>query len=276
MIAGTIKNSVKLQFMQNQWEQKKNDINAKKQVKEMTQEERMLADFQEQVEKERESNSHADLYNKLQSGGKLTADEISYLEQNDPEALRKYREDQAEKESYERQLKNCKTKDEVERLKMNKLGNFAAQAKQITNDPYIPLDKKVELMKQLNDKVCRVNQAHMEFIDSQQYKDMPTEAELSEERTTEIAEKQETMLNDVMEAVSDSEDVENDEINYENDISTLSDTDMIEDTKENKMAHDNERRIEGKDDLSFETITSSINQFIISTGNREGKIDISL
>lgn len=142
MITGTIKNVVKLQFLENKWQQKKNDINAKKPIKEMTQEERMLADFQKQVEKERESNLHADLYNKLKSGGKLTSEEISYLEQNDPEALRKYREDQAEKKAYERELKNCKTKDEVDRVKMNKLGNFAAQAKKITTDPYIPLDKK--------------------------------------------------------------------------------------------------------------------------------------
>ena len=193
MITGTIKNAVKLQFLENKWQQKKNDINAKKPIKEMTQEERMLADFQKQVEKERESNLHADLYNKLKSGGKLTSEEISYLEQNDPEALRKYREDQAEKEAYERELKNCKTKDEVDRVKMNKLGNFAAQAKKITTDPYIPLDKKVELMNQLNDKLCRVNQAHMEFLDSQQYRDMPTEAELSEERTEEITEIQADM-----------------------------------------------------------------------------------
>lgn len=186
LITGTMKNATKLQFLDRKWQQKKNSLSTKKNSKELTKEERLLVDYQEQMKKERESNSHADTYNKLKSGGKLTSEEISYLEQNDPEALRRYREDQVEQETYEKELKNCKSKDEVERVKMNKLGNFSAYGKKITNDPYIPLDKKVELMNQLNDKLCRVKEVHLEFIASKQYKEMTTEAELTEERTKAI------------------------------------------------------------------------------------------
>ena len=82
--------------------------------KDLSPEERNIAQFQEQMEKERESNSHADTYNKLKSGGKLTEEEIEYLQKHDPEALAKYREAQAEKKAYENELKNCKTKDEVQ------------------------------------------------------------------------------------------------------------------------------------------------------------------
>lgn len=55
------------------------------------------------------------------------------------------------------------------------MGNFAAEAKKISNDPYIPLDKKLELMNQLNNEVCLVNEAHQEFVKSNQYRDMPTD-----------------------------------------------------------------------------------------------------
>lgn len=278
MITGTIKNAVKLQFLENKWQQKKNDINAKKPIKEMTQEERMLADFQKQVEKERESNLHADLYNKLKSGGKLTSEEISYLEQNDPEALRKYREDQAEKEAYERELKNCKTKDEVDRVKMNKLGNFAAQAKKITTDPYIPLDKKVELMNQLNDKLCRVNQAHMEFLDSQQYRDMPTEAELSEERTEEITEIQADMQEEVMDSISDADSDIKEKVASDNESEELAETNLV--SKEKRIPRKETEYADNNTDLddgmNFETLSEAILRFVSSAGSRESKIDISL
>ena len=278
MITGTIKNAVKLQFLENKWQQKKNDINAKKPIKEMTHEERMLADFQKQVEKERESNLHADLYNKLKSGGKLTSEEISYLEQNDPEALRKYREDQAEKVAYERELKNCKTKDEVDRVKMNKLGNFAAQAKKITTDPYIPLDKKVELMNQLNDKLCRVNQAHMEFLDSQQYRDMPTEAELSEERTEEITEMQEDMQEEVMDSISDADGDIEEKVASDNESEELAETNLV--SKEKRISRKETENADNNTDLddgmNFETLSEAILRFVSSAGSRESKIDISL
>ena len=278
MITGTIKNVVKLQFLENKWQQKKNDINAKKPIKEMTQEERMLADFQKQVEKERESNLHADLYNKLKSGGKLTSEEISYLEQNDPEALRKYREDQAEKKAYERELKNCKTKDEVDRVKMNKLGNFAAQAKKITTDPYIPLDKKVELMNQLNDKLCRVNQAHMEFLDSQQYRDMPTEAELLKERTEEITEMQEDMQEEVMDSISDADSDIKEKVASDNESEELAETNLV--SKEKRIPRKETEYADNNTDLddgmNFETLSEAILRFVSSAGSRESKIDISL
>ena len=244
----------------------------------MTHEERMLADFQKQVEKERESNLHADLYNKLKSGGKLTSEEISYLEQNDPEALRKYREDQAEKEAYERELKNCKTKDEVDRVKMNKLGNFAAQAKKITTDPYIPLDKKVELMNQLNDKLCRVNQAHMEFLDSQQYRDMPTEAELSKERTEEITEMQEDMQEEVMDSISDADSDIKEKVASDNESEELAETNLV--SKEKRIPRKETEYADNNTDLddgmNFETLSEAILRFVSSEGSRESKIDISL
>ena len=186
MITGTIKNQVHLQTLDQKWQQKKQELfSPQKDKSEMTQQERMLADFQEQAEKIRKQNETADIYNKLKSGGTLTPDEISYLKEHDPEALSKYEEAQAEKKAYERQLKGCKTKEEVERLKLNRMGNFAAKAKSIVNDPYIPKSKKLELMNQLNNEVCVIRDAHHEFTKSRAYQELPTEEEVQEERARE-------------------------------------------------------------------------------------------
>ena len=181
MITGTIQNQVKMQMLEMKWQQKKQNINSKN----MTQEQRMLEHFKEQAATERKRSATSELYTKLQSGGTLTAEEIAYLKENDPEALADYEKAQAEKKAYEQALKNCKTKEDVEKLKLNRLGNFAAQAKSIANNPYIPKEKKLELMQKLNNEVCLIRDAHNEFVKSRAYEELPEEAELAEENAKE-------------------------------------------------------------------------------------------
>ena len=292
MISGTIKSTVKLQMLDTKWQQKKNEINSNKPQTEMTAEERTIAQFQEQIDKERESNSHAEAYNTLATGGKLPSEEISYLQEHDPEALAKYREAQAEQKAYENELKNCKTKDEVERVKMNRMGNFAAEAKKISNDPYIPLDKKLELMNQLNNEVCLINEAHLEFVKSNQYRDMPTDEELSKERIEEISEEQDEMQKEVMDSMSDvvEDTVENDiilEVNGkidENPVINVEDTpEEIGESAEQKAERAKREKTteidideSAKSDISFEKISDLIRSFVISLGSKNSKIDISL
>ncbi|MGN0431160.1 MAG: hypothetical protein ACI4EQ_02275 [Lachnospiraceae bacterium] len=254
MISSTIRNAVKLQVLDNQWQQKKSNFSEKKPLSEMTDEERMLANFKEQAEQERESTKYADIYNKLKSGGKLTSEEIAYLEEHDPEALQRYKADQAEKAAYERALKNCKTKDEVERVKMNKLSGFAAQAKKITTDPYIPLDKKVELMNQLNNKLCLISEAHLKFQESQAYRDMPTESELQEERIVETTEEI---------AVETIEEVTKEPIE-----------EGTEDTKIDQINVTPKEETERQD--SFEKVSNDIRDFVISESARHYSINVSV
>lgn len=249
MIAGTIRNKVNLQMLDTKWQQKKADLNSGKTQKEMTQEERTLAQFQEQMDKERESNSHANTYNKLKSGGKLTSDEIEYLQKNDPEALAKYREDLAEKKAYENELKNCKTKDEVQSVKMNRMGNLASEAKSISTDPYIPLDKKVELMNQLNNKVCLISEAHNEFVKSEQYRKLETVQEIAKEEAEASAAIQEEL------GKPDEQ-----EVDVSAAIQEKSDPDKL-------LIADEE---------PFDKISDEIKKYVIAVGNKDSKIDICL
>lgn len=190
IIAGTIKNSVKLAVMDSKWQQKKQSA-GKSSQKDLTEEERQLQDLQEQAESIREGKKPAGIYAKLEAGGKLTAEEIEYLKKNDPEALKKYEEVLRERKSYKEQLKNCKSKEEVEKLKMTKMGNFMAQAKQITNDPYIPKNQKYKLMKELLMKANAVEEEHIAFTKSLKYAELPDtekEAREKEKGTEETAE----------------------------------------------------------------------------------------
>lgn len=180
-MAGTIKRSVRMAALDQKWQQKKNSFGQdQKKLSEMTAEERQLQDFREQAEQMRKSQKHANIDAKLAAGDKLTPEEIEYLRQNNPQALRDYEETQRERENYKRALRNCRTKEEVERLKYAKMGQFMAEAKKISSNACIPKGKKVALLKRILQQATAVEDKHKEFLKTSRYAGLPTEEEARE------------------------------------------------------------------------------------------------
>ena len=180
-MAGTIKRSVRMAALEQKWQQKKNSFGQdKKKLAEMTAEERQLQDFREQAEQMRKSQKHANIDAKLAAGEELTPEEIEYLRQNNPQALKDYEDTQKERESYKRALRNCRTKEEVERLKYTKMGQFMAEAKKISSNACIPKGKKVALLKRILQQATAVEDEHREFLKTSRYVSLPTEEEARE------------------------------------------------------------------------------------------------
>jgi len=180
-MAGTIKRSVRMAALDQKWQQKKNSFGQdKKKLAEMTAEERQLQDFREQAEQMRKSQKHANIDAKLAAGEELTPEEIEYLRQNNPQALKDYEDTQKERESYKRALRNCRTKEEVERLKYTKMGQFMAEAKKISSNACIPKGKKVALLKRILQQATAVEDEHKEFLKTSRYASLPTEEEARE------------------------------------------------------------------------------------------------
>lgn len=180
-MAGTIKRSVRMAALDQKWQQKKNSFGQdKKKLTEMTAEERQLQDFREQAEQMRKSQKHANIDAKLAAGEELTPEEIEYLRQNNPQALKDYEDTQRERENYKRALRNCRTKEEVERLKYTKMGQFMAEAKKISNNACIPKGKKVALLKRILQQATAVEDEHKEFLKTSRYASLPTEEEARE------------------------------------------------------------------------------------------------
>ena len=243
MSIGTVQSQVNLQMLDMKWQKKKNDINQKKNGN-LSQEEIFLQSLEDQAADVRKGRDTEQIYTKLKTGGTLTADEIAYLKEHDPEALAEYEKAQVEKKAYENKLKNCKTKEEVERVKMNHMGNFAAQAKAIANNPYIPKEKKLELMNRLNNQVCCIRDAHMEYVKSRAYEELPEEAEIAEKRTGEKTAENDELSVEQMEADEEASG----EIKQE-----------IETNKESMEAKD----------LSFEKISRDIERYLRKNGEKK-------
>ncbi len=202
-MAGTIKNSVRMAALDQKWQQKKNSFGQdKKKLAEMTAEERQLQDFREQAEQIRKSQKYANIDAKLAAGEELTPEEIEYLRQNNPQALKDYEDTQKERESYKRALRNCRTKEEVERLKYTKMGQFMAEAKKISSNACIPKGKKVALLKRILQQATAVEDEHKEFLKTSRYASLPTEEEA---REAEKAEKEQREAENI--GADETEDV---------------------------------------------------------------------
>ena len=201
ILSGTIASTVQLQMLNNKWMQKKESGNvlSKQELNERstwTSEQFMIADFQDQLEHNREAEKRQKIDNKIMSGGSLSPEEISYLEKNDPVALKKYRETKEK-------LRQCKTKEEVDRVKLQKLGELESSLSSIVNDPAIPKSAKLAKAQEILAKTNNIEAAHLEFVKSADYQSMPTDEEKKE---------QDAADNDISDEITDSEKADNAEL----------------------------------------------------------------
>ena len=135
------------------------------------------ARMREDLEQMRKSNILSGINSKLNAGAKLTDEEMAYLKQNNPQLYQEALEVQREREAYEKALKKCKTKDEVERLNANRMQMYLSQAKAVANNPSIPQGEKKAQLEKILKRVMGVQSEHIEFTASKEYADLPREYE---------------------------------------------------------------------------------------------------
>ena len=197
IMSGTIYSMGKMAELESKWKQKKES--GKIFQKEMTAEERLMARYQEDLENMARNDTMNSISGKLRSGQELTPEEVRYLQKNNPALYQEYQEIRSEKEAYERGLKNCKTKEDVERFKINKMNGYLSQAKSVMNNPNIPKGQKKALMEKILGKTMGIEKVHMKFVASGGYAALPTDEEFAEEKKRKNAQAGESA-----EAVSDS------------------------------------------------------------------------
>lgn len=166
---GTIKSAVRQAELNSKWQQKKDSIGSKKFLQEKTPEQRQIDAFLEDLEKIHENDDYSQIYNKIKSGKRLSSKEAECLRKRDPQAYADYKVAEAEKEAFKKKLRNCKTKDEVRKLKVTQMGNYLATAKSVTNNPQIPKSKKIEILGRLMGRVNGIEEIYTEFVKTTEY-----------------------------------------------------------------------------------------------------------
>lgn len=259
MIFGTINNMLKSMTLKSKWEIKKNDegkLTAKEKKEErekylnLSEDERTIYNFKEQMANDKKAEKLTGISYKIMLGKKLTNEEIEYLKVHNPEALRDYEQNVREKRAFEEKLKHCKTKEDVERVKMNELSGHFTQVKSIISNPHIGKAKKAVLLQKILGKVNNESDVYFKFIESGEYASLKTDQEVldeAKENKEEITETSEELAEDIKEDIEANEEMiedtldELDDANEEletedeltNDIKEKADV-VIKDIKNNK------------------------------------------
>ena len=201
--------------MQMKWKQRQSsgDYLSKSDSKNNSTVERLLKEQQEKaadlMKQNTSSVSRQQIDVKMRSGKRLSAAEMEYLKENDPQTYQKAKQIEMEREAYERDLKQCTTKEEVQRVKFSHAAAAMATVKEADTNPNIPKGEKLAIIMQELAKTNALGDAEREFIQSGGYRSLPSENErLKAEKDLKKAEEAEKDIdnktNDTPEEVTDS------------------------------------------------------------------------
>ncbi len=148
------------------------------------------------------SKLSAQIRTKLATGKKLTQEEMDYLQKHDPQTYQKAKSIEEEQKSYEEELKRCRTKEDVQRVKMNHTAASLSTVNNVKNNPAIPEGAKLGIMWQELMKTRALEETMGEFVKSGRYAQLPTEAEKAEaEKTLGEAKEAELGMEDSAESI---------------------------------------------------------------------------
>lgn len=119
---------------------------------------------------------------KLYNGGKLSESERKYLQQKDPGAYSKLQQSEQEQKAYEARLRQCRTKEEAQRLRMAYLGTSMARLKEVEHDSSISSERKLEIFAQEKQRCDMIAKSSHEFVRRGDYNALPTDAEAAKAR----------------------------------------------------------------------------------------------
>ena len=135
------------------------------------------------------------IHQKLEAGSKLTPEERRYLQAKDPEAYAKLEANERDQKAFEQKLRQCRTKEEVERLKMTYLSSSLTVVKSVEHNSAIPLNKKLEICMHEKQRCDMLEESYRKFARSGGYGQLPTENEAAkaqkDEEKTKNPEKEE-------------------------------------------------------------------------------------
>ena len=167
--------------------------------------------YKEQQEMHPEDKEMQRITNKIYAGSKLTEQEMQYLQKKNPVLYQKMRAIEAEAKQYEEDLKRCKTKDEAQRIKMNKINASVASIRSVESNPNISDADKLAFAQAEQAKMREIEKITTKFIESGAYAALPTDAEKFQTEK-ELAEAKREELQGAENKKQEVEDVEEAEV----------------------------------------------------------------
>ena len=165
--------------------------------------------YKEQQENNPEDKEMQRITNKIYAGGDLTEQEMQYLQKKNPVLYQKMRAMEAEAKQYEEDLKRCKTKDDAQRIKMNKINASVASIRSVESNPNISDADKLAFAQAEQAKMREIEKITVKFIESGAYAALPTDAEkFQTEKELEEAKREEMQNTEQKTEVSEEQKTE--------------------------------------------------------------------
>lgn len=109
---------------------------------------------------------------KLKWGQPLSGEEMEYLRVNSPELYQKAMLIKSEREQYRRALENCRSKEDVERLRARKMQEFSAQIGAVMRSG-MDRGQKEEAIEFIQMRIAAIEDEHRTFLETPAYKRLP-------------------------------------------------------------------------------------------------------
>lgn len=210
---GSVSNYINNMKLENKWKQRnaEGDFKSKANKTALEMKNDSFKEYYKRTAQEHEDDKLKEtIDSKIAVDAELTKEEMDYLAKTNPTLYNKIKAIEKEKKSYEKELKSCKTKQEVDRLKMTKANQSLCVIKAAENDPNIPKPAKLAIAAGEMRRMNALNKISAKFYKSGEYEKLPTEEEVCEVtkelKEAEQAEKEKIYENTDSAAASENDD----------------------------------------------------------------------
>lgn len=206
---GSLSNYMNSLKLETKWNQKKKtgDLGSQSKKSELEiKNEQFKAQYYSQRENNPEDETLKTINNKIAAGTKLSPTEMRYLQSKNPALYQKLKSDEQQEKAFEKKLHECKTKDDVDRLKMSSVSK-ALSTISSAKGSNIPEGTKLEIAASEMRKLQKIEKIVAKFVKSGEYSKLPTEAEVHKAEK-EIAEAKQNQTEEILETQKNSENEE--------------------------------------------------------------------
>lgn len=130
------------------------------------------------TEEKEKDGTLEDIRSKYYSGGRLTLNELRYLQSRDTSLYKQAMSSETERLIYERELRCCVTKEDVYRNKMCHIAYAWEKFKSAENDPNMSDEDKANTISGVQRTLSDINSAERDFVASGEFSRLPSQGEV--------------------------------------------------------------------------------------------------
>ena len=191
---GSAAQHAKMTDLKVKWKERKNNLF-------QPQKDPKIQEFEKQLKDLRHSAMISSIRSKAMSGTRLSPDEKAYLRKHDPEQYDKVVRAERERDDFKKRLQRCRSKEEVEQVKQQKMSMFCSEVSAVSNNAAIPDAKMQEIIEGICMRMAGVLKEDAAYRASSEYQSLPDRIQDEEDEKKRTKRTEQTEENEVDKAL---------------------------------------------------------------------------